>query len=60
MKAVLFVLYLGRNICYFNKIFNRVHQLEFSVCFEMSECLYPKLLSAPLMSQEGFNIETFK
>ena len=26
--------YLGRNICYFNKIFNRVHQLEFSVCFE--------------------------
>ena len=35
MKAVCIYFYLGRNICDFNKIFNRVHQLEFSVCFEL-------------------------
>ena len=34
MKAVCIYFYFGRNICDFNKIFNRVHQLEFSVCFE--------------------------
>ena len=34
MKAVCIYFYLGRNICDFNKIFYRVHQLEFSVCFE--------------------------
>ena len=34
MKAVCIYFYLGRNICDFNKIFNRVYQLEFSVCFE--------------------------
>ena len=32
MKAV--CIYLVRNICDFNKVFNREHQLEFSVCFE--------------------------
>ena len=34
MKAVCIYFYLGRNICDFNKIFNRVHQLEFAVRFE--------------------------
>ena len=37
MKAVCIciIFYLGQNISYFNKIFNHVHQLEFSACFEL-------------------------
>ena len=57
MKAVcICIFYLGRNICYFNKIFNRVHQLEFSVFFEpFTYAIYMYICSKNRIKRENTN-----